>query len=129
MEERIRVLPEDKGWSIAPWFQACDLYVAPQRWEGFGLTPLEAMACGVPVVATRAGAFEEQVKDGRTGLLVPAADLPALTGAVREALSDPDRLRAWGQAARERVLREFRIEEEAAALNAVYRRLLVEVAG
>ena len=124
MEGRILILPEDKGWSIAPWFQACDLYVAPQRWEGFGLTPLEAMACGVPVVATRAGAFEEQVLDGETGLLVPTDDLGSLTAAIRAALADPDRLRRWGVAARERVQAEFRIEGEAAALNAIYRGLL-----
>ena len=124
LEGRILILPEDKGWSIAPWFQACDLYVAPQRWEGFGLTPLEAMACGVPVVATRVGAFEEQVLDGRTGLLIPPEDLPAMTEAIRAALADPGRLRAWGEAARDHVLREFRIEGEAAALNAVYRGLL-----
>ena len=41
------------------WYQALDLLVAPQRWEGFGLTPLEAMACGVPVIATTVGAFDE----------------------------------------------------------------------
>jgi mannosyltransferase len=128
MEERIRVLPEDRGWSIAPWFQACDLYVAPHRWEGFGLTPLEAMACGVPVVATRAGAFEEQVAPGETGLLVPTDDLHALRTAIREALSDKARLQRWGRAARERLLREFRIEGEAAALLKVYRGLLDEVA-
>ena len=56
--DRIHILPEDKGFTIAPWFQASDIYVAPQRWEGCGLTPLEAMSCGVPVVATRVEAFK-----------------------------------------------------------------------
>ena len=46
LADRLRILPEDKGFTIAPWFQASDIYVAPQRWEGFGLTPLEAMSCG-----------------------------------------------------------------------------------
>lgn len=124
LEGRILILPEDRGWSIAPWFQACDLYVAPQRWEGFGLTPIEAMACGVPVVATRVGAFEEQIVDGGTGLLIPPEDLSAMVMAIREALADPPRLAAWGAAARAHVLREFRLEAEAAALNALYRGLL-----
>ena len=124
LSDRLRILPEDRGFSIAPWFQALDLYVAPQRWEGFGLTPLEAMACGVPVVATRVGAFEELVADGETGLLVPPDDLPALSRAIDRALADPELRARWAAAARPRVAARFRIEDEAAALVALYRRLL-----
>lgn len=124
LADRLRILPEDKGWSIAPWFQACDLYVAPARVEGFGLTPLEAMACGVPVIASRAGAFEEMVAPGETGWIVESGDLGSLEAALAEALGTPERLPAMGQAGRERVLRGFRIEGEAAALVAVYRGLL-----
>ncbi|PYE85390.1 glycosyltransferase family 4 protein [Pseudoroseicyclus aestuarii] len=124
LADRLHILPEDSGPSIAPWFQALDLYVAPQRWEGFGLTPLEAMACGVPVVATRVGAFEELVAEGVTGTLVPAEDLPALTEATEAALADPEALATRGRAARQHVLDHFRIEQEAEALIALYRRLL-----
>ena len=56
------------------WYQALDLLVAPQRWEGFGLTPLEAMACGVPVIATTVGAFDELVVEGKTGRLISPGD-------------------------------------------------------
>jgi mannosyltransferase len=109
--------------STAPWYQALDLYVAPQRWEGFGVTPLEAGAYGLPVVATTAGAFPDIVVDGETGTLVPPGDLPAMTEAIRALLADPDRRRRFGLAARQRIARDFSLAREAAAINAVYQRL------
>lgn len=123
LEGRIRFLPEVPVHEIADWYRALDLYVAPQRWEGFGLTPLEAMACGVPVVATRVGAFEEIVTEA-TGTLVPPGDIPALAAAIEPFLEDAERRRAAGAAALDRVRSRFRIEDEAAALVALYRRLL-----
>lgn len=110
--------------AIAQWYRALDLFVAPQRWEGFGLTPLEAMACGVPVLATRVGAFEELVADDATGRLLPRDDLPALITALNDALSDEGRLAEWGRAARAHVEARFTLEAEAARLNAIYREML-----
>jgi mannosyltransferase len=124
LQKRILILPEDKGWSIAPWFQATDLYIAPQRWEGFGLTPLEAMACGVPVIATRVGAFEELVRDGVTGRLIAPDDLSEMTAVIGAAMSDPATLVRWAVAARPHVEAHFRIEHEAAALISIYNDLL-----
>ncbi|MBS1304231.1 glycosyltransferase family 4 protein [Loktanella sp. SALINAS62] len=122
--DRIHILPEDPGWTIAPWFQAIDLYIAPQRNEGFGLTPLEAMSCGVPSIATRTGAFEEIVADGETGTLIPTEDYPALETAIRSALADPATLSRWSAACRPRAVNGFHIADEAAALVAIYRDLL-----
>lgn len=123
MAERFH-LPGEVAFDAVPiWFAVQDLYVAPQRWEGFGLTPLEAMACGVPVVATTVGAFEELVAEGKTGRLVPPDDEAALTRAVAAVLDDSERA-AMGAAGRARVLAQFRLEHEAEALVAVYRRLL-----
>lgn len=120
---RIRFLPEVAVDRMADWYRVLDLHVAPQRWEGFGLTPIEAMACGVPVVATRVGAFEEIVTDA-VGALVAPGDAVALASAVARFLDDDAaRLRA-AAAARDRVLAAFRIEDEAAAIVALYRRLL-----
>lgn len=123
LEGRILFKPEVTVDRMPDWYAALDLYVAPQRWEGFGLTPLEAMACGVPVVATRVGAFEELVA-ADTGLLIAPDDVPALTDAVA-ALTDDDATRiAMAHAARARVENGFRIEDEAQALIALYRRML-----
>ena len=103
-----------------------DLHVAPQRWEGFGLTPLEAMASGVPVVATTVGAFPDLVLDGGTGALVPPGDAGALADGLAGLLDDPSRLAAMGRAARAHVEARHGIVAEAAALEVVYRRLLAE---
>ena len=111
-------------WAMPDWYRALDLFVAPQRWEGFGLTPLEAMACGVPVVATRVGAFEELVADGETGLLVPPGDVGALAGAIEAILRDGARGASMGRAGRRRAEASFRIEDEATALVALYRSLV-----
>ncbi|MQQ07586.1 glycosyltransferase [Epibacterium sp. SM1979] len=105
-------------------FQALDLYVAPQRWEGFGLTPLEAMACGAPAVATKVGAFEELVVPGETGTLCEIEDLEKITSDIAHCLEDPARLHHMSQASRTHVLENFRLEGEAAAIIAVYRDLL-----
>ncbi|TNC53048.1 glycosyltransferase family 4 protein [Rubellimicrobium rubrum] len=124
LSNRLRFMGEVPVGEIAQWYQALDLFLAPQRWEGFGVTPIEAMACGVPVVATRVGAFEEQVVDGATGLLIPPNDAQAMIATLHGALSDPARLALWGTAARDHVVANFRIEAEAARLNALYRELL-----
>ncbi len=124
--DRLRILPEDKGFTIAPWFQASDIYVAPQRWEGFGLTPLEAMSCGVPVVATRVGAFEDLVVDEKTGFLVPPEDLSQLIAATDRLMSDAALRKSMAEAARRKVVEQHQIEHEADAITAVYRRLIAE---
>ena len=122
MDDRIVFAGEVGVEAIAERYGALDLFVAPQRWEGFGLTPLEAMACAVPVVATRVGAFPELVVDGETGTLVERDDLAALTDATARLMDSRDR-DAMGTRAREHVETSFTIEEEAVAINAVYERL------
>jgi len=124
MEERILFRPEVPVWDMPRWYQALDLFVAPQRWEGFGLTPLEAMACGVPVVATTVGAFEELVLDGQTGFLVPPGDAGAIAQAIGWLLDNPELTAKQARAARAHIEAAFRIEDEAAAITAVYRRML-----
>lgn len=124
MAERILFRPEVPVWEMPQWYQALDLFVAPQRWEGFGLTPLEAMACGVPVVATTVGAFEELVVDGKTGFLVPPGAPDAIATAVGRLLDDAGLREQHSLAARSHIETGFRIKDEAAAITAIYRGLL-----
>lgn len=125
LSDNFHFLPEVPVEDMADWYRVLDLYVAPQRWEGFGLTPIEAMACGVPVVATRVGAFEQIVVPG-TGLLVAPEQPQALTQAIATAFAPPCPIREWEQKVRPHVAEHFAIEREAAELTALYRRLLSE---
>ena len=124
LEDRILFKPEVPVDRIAAWYQALDLFIAPQRWEGFGLTPLEAMACGVPVIATRVGAFEELVIDGSTGALIPPQDIDAMADTAATYLDNPAERMFQGEAARRHVEDSFTIDREVEAINAVYKDLL-----
>ena len=82
------------------------------------------MACGVPVIATTVGSFGQVVVEDRTGRLVPPGDTERMRAAVAAALASPSTVRRWSTAARRHVEDGYRIEDEAATLNSLYRRLL-----
>ncbi|KFG75455.1 glycosyltransferase [Streptomyces mutabilis] len=108
-----------------PWYRAADLVVAPSRWEGMALAPLEAMACGRPVVVT-------DVDGAREGLppalaprcLVPPGDPTALADAVTGLLLDAPLRASLGRRGRAHVLSRHDVRLTAAAVAAVYRTLL-----
>lgn len=104
---------------VAAWLGRADVYVHPARWEGFGLAVLEAMVCGLPVVATDVSSLPELVVDGETGVLVRPDDAPALARAVERALAQPQ----LGAAGRERAQREFSVARMADRTAALYRSL------
>jgi glycosyltransferase involved in cell wall biosynthesis len=100
---------------------ACDVYVNCSTYEGVSLTILEAMAAGLPVVATRAGGNPEVVVDGETGVLVPIGS-PALTEELIALAGNPLRRRALGGAARQRVVRHFSIDRMVEEYSQAYSR-------
>ncbi|HEV2388036.1 MAG TPA: glycosyltransferase family 4 protein [Candidatus Acidoferrales bacterium] len=102
---------------------AAELFVLPSRHEGLGSVLLEAMAAGLPIVATRTGGIPEIVRDGATGLLVPPGDPPALAAAVIRLLSDPALAARLAAGAREFVEREGSAERMIEETVAVYRAL------
>ncbi|WP_299296622.1 glycosyltransferase family 4 protein [uncultured Tateyamaria sp.] len=122
--DRLLFLPEVPVWETPKFYQALDVYVAPQRWEGFGLTPLEAMACGAPAIATRVGAFEELIRDGHTGALIEAGNTDQMVEATEHLLTNPDLLTTWSRAARQHMLDHFQLSQEASAIMDIYRTLL-----
>lgn len=113
-----------------PWPQLIDIYrraaifVMPSFYESFGISILEAMAFGLPVIATRAGGIPEVVEDGRTGFLVSPGDPQALAEATIELLRSPDLRRQMGRAGRERVLAKFTVGHVASQMLAVYQQTL-----
>lgn len=102
-------------------YQHIAVCVAPARYEGYGLVPLEAMACEVPVVASRTGAYEKMIIPGLNGDLVQTDNLPELIQSLNKVLSNPDELLAMGKAGRIRVKELFSAEVEADAIIEVYR--------
>ena len=101
-----------------------DVFVLSSRSEGFPVSILEAMAAGLPVVATDVGGVAEAVEDGDTGLLVPSADFEALACALGRLLSDADLRRRLGAAGRARALRLFDLPRYRAAYVELYDREL-----
>lgn len=118
-----RILLTGEVDRIAPWFRLFDLYVAPPRNEGFGLTPLEAMASRTPVVATDAGAFRELVVEGVTGSVVDGFTGDAIAAALAPFMDDPDKRERAAAAALLHVRDNFELAREAAELEAIYEEL------
>jgi mannosyltransferase len=112
--------PED----IPDWYRSLSVVVCPSHTEGFGLSCLEAMASGCPVIATRTGAWPELVSDGVDGYLVPCADRDALAAALMRITEDPEKARSMGRQARAKVVDSHRIQSEAEGIQAVYEQLL-----
>lgn len=99
---------------------ALDLFVFPSLNEGMGRALIEAMAVGLPVVATGVGGIPDVVVDGESGVLVPPKDAMALADAVRAMLRDPGRRRAYGEAAKRRVDDRFDVEAMVEKLERLY---------
>jgi sugar transferase (PEP-CTERM/EpsH1 system associated) len=109
---------------VVPLLQGLDCFVLPSLAEGVSNTVLEAMACGLPVVATRVGANAELVEQNMTGRTVPAGDSEALAREIGAYFATPGLARQHGQAARRRVERQFSLERMVDDYDRVYTGLL-----
>ena len=94
------IIPEG---DIPRYYGATDVFVMPSRYELFGIVMLEAMACGVPVVATRFGGPPEVITDGENGRLVDPTDIEAFAGTLTELLEDPNKRKRMGEKARKTI--------------------------
>jgi glycosyltransferase involved in cell wall biosynthesis len=116
-------LPGERD-DIPDILRGLDCFVLPSLAEGISNTILEAMACGLPVVATDVGGNRELLEPGVTGELVPAADPAALAEAILGYAADPLRARQAGRAGRELVERCFSMDSMTRAYRNLYDRLL-----
>ena len=106
------------------YYSAADLFITTPWYEPFGITPLEAMACGTPVIGADVGGIKYSVADGVTGRLVPPNDPDALAGAVDSLLANPQALTAMGAQAISRVKRLFTWNKVASQLDGIYSNII-----
>ena len=106
--------------------RSAEVVVCAPWYEPFGIVPLEAMACGIPVVASAVGGLTDSVVDRQTGRLVPARDPVALAGVLSQLLADPAKRAALGAAGVERARRRYSWRRVAAQTEAVYLRLVAD---
>ncbi|MEJ5915810.1 glycosyltransferase [Pseudokineococcus sp. 1T1Z-3] len=122
--ERVRLLGRVGHGDLPALLRSADVVVAAPWYEPFGIVPLEAMACGVPVVGSAVGGLLDTVDDGVSGVLVPPRDPVALAAALGPLLADDERRRTVGLAARERAEQGYGWARVAARTEDAYRRVL-----
>lgn len=103
---------------ISAWYRRLDVYVAPSRTEGFGLTPLEAMASQTSVVTSDAGAYPEIVIEGETGYVVPSGQ--SMSAAIENYFRDPALAKRHAENGLQRVREYFPLEREAETIGKFY---------
>ncbi|SOE00466.1 glycosyltransferase [Blastococcus haudaquaticus] len=109
---------------VPGWIRSADVVLAVPWYEPFGITPLEAMACGRPVVATAVGGLQDSVADGVTGDLVPPRDPERLGEVLAALLADDERRAAYGAAGVRRARSRYRWSRVVADTETVYRQVL-----
>ncbi|GAB3180098.1 glycosyltransferase involved in cell wall biosynthesis [Micromonospora palomenae] len=118
--DRVKLVGAVPREEMGTWYRSADVLVAAPWYEPFGLTPLEGMACGVPVIGTNVGGIADTVVDGLTGDLVPPRDPRALGTAIRRLLADRVRRFAYATAALDRIRSRYSWKRCAEQLSAVY---------
>ena len=121
-----RIVLRQNVAEIEDYFQAADVGLFTSESESFCLSILEAMNFGCPSVATAVGGIPEVVENGKSGLLVPFGDADGLARALESLIANPARLRAMGQAAKQRARALFSAAKIVPRYEALYRRVCAE---
>jgi glycosyltransferase involved in cell wall biosynthesis len=120
--EMVRRFPFEE--SVGAYLAALDLFVLPSAWEALPISVLEAMICGVPVVATTVGGVPEIVEDRVTGRLVEPHRPDQMAAAIDEMLAEPKALEGMATAGRARAAERFSLDEMVAKIAAMYEELI-----
>jgi glycosyltransferase involved in cell wall biosynthesis len=124
--DRVRFVGEVPPAEVPPYLGLAEVFVRPSRSEGLGTAFLEAMACGLPIVGSRAGGIPDFLAEGRTGFFCDPEQPRTIADALLRLLRDPAAARRMGQAGRDLVRERYRWEVVAAEIGALYDRLLSE---
>jgi glycosyltransferase involved in cell wall biosynthesis/phosphoheptose isomerase len=125
VEDRVTFVGRRDRAELATYYNAADVFVSTPWYEPFGITPLEAMACGTPVLGSNVGGIKFSVRDGETGYLVPPNDPDALAERAAHLFRNPKLLAILGRQAIRRVNDLFTWERVAAGIAAIYEEVLV----
>lgn len=117
---RLQSVPRRAHTDMPGLYQDSDIFFFPTRREGFGLAVVEAMACGLPVVATRCSALPELIDHGRGGFLFEAGNRREMQDYLSRLACDPELRRDMGRYNREKVLKEFTVERMAAEYRELF---------
>ena len=123
-DRRIRIAEPDTRANLPHHYQRATICVVPSLWEGFGYVCVEAMACGVAVVASRTGGLAEIIDDGQSGLLVEPGNWKELAQAVLRLIRNPERRARMGAAARQQVVEQFSSATIAARMTNLYQQVI-----
>ena len=127
--DRVRFAGAVRRDAVPGLLRSADVVVCAPWYEPFGIVPLEAMACGRPVVATRVGGLADTVVHGHTGMHVPPHDPAALAAALRDLLADPARRAGMGAAGRSRAVEGYGWDRVAGRVARVHRHAVQESTG
>jgi D-inositol-3-phosphate glycosyltransferase len=127
LTDRVSLIGPISREQVPGLLRSADVVACTPWYEPFGIVPLEAMACGKPVVASAVGGLLDTVVDGVTGVHVPPRDPGRLAEVLRELLADPGRRERLGQAGRTRVAENYTWPKVAEATEDVYRRIVAPV--
>ena len=121
--DKVKFLGSVSDGQLAELYSTCAVYVSASVYESFGLTLVEAMAYGKPVVGCAAGAVQETVLDGQTGFLVPVEDPAAFAAAIIKLVRQADLRSQFGMAGRQRAVKNFSIERMAESIEAYFAKI------
>jgi mannosyltransferase len=117
LADRVVFLGKQPFSALPSLFQAMTVVTALSRNEGFGLTPLEAMASGCAVITSEAGAWTDIIDNGQNGYCVPTGDVLAVTEKLEILLSDPAATETMGMVARQHIMSQYTVAKEAQSLT------------
>lgn len=127
-DHRVRIIAPVPRAELPQVYIDATLCVVPSLWEGFGYVCAEAMACGLPVIASRTGGLEEIVEEEQSGVLVEPGNVAELAQAVVSLLRDPERCARLGVSARKRIVEQFSSPVIAVRMAGLYQEIVQEAA-
>jgi len=124
LEENIEVLGAQIQPNVIAQMNKADIFVLPSEWESFGIVMLEAMACGLPVVASRTAGASEVVVDGQTGFTFPIRDVKTMADQIQRLIENPNLRVQMGNAGRQRVETCFSWRQHMNEMNSLWKQSL-----